>query len=146
MSLGESLIWVSSAVQRSIEKDQSEFGECPQMCGCQKPCFLELISTLGGVCNSITLLAPAYRPSWLLWGTNNHCLDFRRMKWWCPLSRSTCVIAELYGDRSVLQVDSQKLAPHFIGPFVIDHIFQHSAVHQKLPHHSSFILLSISLM
>lgn len=45
-----------------------------------------------------------------------------------------------------LKVDSQKLVPYFNLPFVIDHIFQHSAVHRKVPHLSSFIPLSISLV
>lgn len=49
-SLSESLIRVSSAVQWSSGVGQSEFGECPEMCGGLNPCFLELVPTLGGVC------------------------------------------------------------------------------------------------
>lgn len=103
------------------------------------------------------------------------------MKWRCPLSGPTCVIAEAWGDMSVLsfcispncfrgkptstvsqyppyqpgqkvwlftkdlplQVDYQKLAPRFVGPFETDCIINPSAVHLQLP--PKFIPLSTFL-
>lgn len=48
-SPGESLFRVSSAGQWSIGMGQSEFGECPEVCGGLNSCFLEFLPTLGGV-------------------------------------------------------------------------------------------------
>lgn len=57
------------------------------------------------------------------------------MKWLCPLSEATCVVAEVCGDRSISTFcvfPNRVRGRPTVGPFEIDHIINPSAVHLKL--------------
>lgn len=69
------------------------------------------------------------------------------MKWPCPLSEATCVIAEVCGDRSIptFYVFPNRLRGRpTVGPFEIDHIINPSAVHQKLSQSQVFPTFHVS--